>query len=217
MRTSAGPPRAAGSGAERSRRNAAGASGTSERVGDAALYRLGALAFALSGVLNIVVGLPPLAALPVAGALNFLGAAFGLVGLPALYLWQRRAAGHLGLAGYVTASFGLVGVAGFLFADAYVLSSLEPDVRAGLIAGTVGQAIFGSVLLYVAGVVLFGLATLRARVLPWGGAALYALGTLPTPFALALPAVVMAVAETVASVGVLWLAAALARSAGRGG
>ncbi len=169
---------------------------------------VGAAAFAVSGVLNIFADFMPDAATQL---MNFVGVCLGVLGLQALYVFAHQKTGVANLSGFLLATFGFLGIAGFLFADAFVFPSLETDTLATLIAGTTGLAIFASVILYVVGVLLFATTLFRSGMLPKPALLLWATGTLPTLAAIALPAVVMTVAEIVASVGVIWIANAILR------
>jgi|GEM_PF-6687290 len=176
------------------------------------LYRLGAVTFIVSGLLNIVVGILPSNPAILPKLLNLLGAAGGLLGLIAVYLHQRVETGVLGGISYILAATGLIGICGFLFTDAFVFSYMSSDQQAILLNGPTGMAIFGSVVLYVLGVVLFGAVTIWANKYPRIAAALYIIGTLPTLIALLLPPVVLNITESIASIGVIWIGTTLWRA-----
>ena len=179
------------------------------------LYLLGAAVFAFSGLANLAVEALPAEAGGPEALLNFLGGAAGLLGLTAVYLWQRAESGVLGGVGYGLAAAGAAGIVGFLFADGFVLRYLDPQVESELMAGATGTAVFVSVLLYVLGNLIFWIATIRAGVLPRGAAVLVALGTLGILTSEFAAAAVVSIAETVASIGILWLSVALWRGAAR--
>jgi len=179
------------------------------------LYRLGAAAFIVSGLLNIFGGLLPTELIIQQRMLNLFGATGGMLGLTAVYLYQRVESGVLGGVSYILAAIGLIGIIGFLFTDAFVFSYISADLQATLSNGPTGIAIFSSVLLYVLGVVTFGAATIKANVYPRIAAMLYIVGTLPSIVAVLLPPLVISLIESVASVGVIWLGVALWRGVGR--
>ena len=110
------------------------------------------------------------------------------------------------------ASFGLAGIVGFLFTDAFVLMYLDGTTRDRLIDGPTGLAIFSSVILYVLGMVLFWIASFRARVYPRPAALMGIIGTLPTVAAIMLPPLVIGLAEATASLAIIWVSLALLRS-----
>ncbi len=177
-------------------------------MNDTVLYRTGAIVFGLSGVVNLIADF-----LPGREVWNLIGVAAGIGGLAAIWLWQRQAAGITGLVGYGFAMAGLIGIAGFLFADATILPHLPPDTVAALMNGPTGPSIFAAVNTYVLGTLVFVGASLRAGLYPRPALLLWGIGVLPTPFALALPPLTITLGEIVASAGVLWVAAALFRSA----
>ena len=120
----------------------------------ATLYRFGAAAFILSGFLNSVADfLPPV----ITRLLNFGGVAFGILGITAVYLYQRRE----------------------------------------------------SMIAYVRGVLLFVMASFRARVYPKIPLLFWGLGVMPTPLALVLPAGVITIAELIVSIGIIWIGVVL--------
>jgi hypothetical protein len=167
---------------------------------------VGAAAFALSGALNILADFMPVAATRV---MNMAGVGLGIIGLPALYVHSHRGTGAAALAALVVATAGFVGIAGFLFADAFVLAALPAETVAGLTAGSTGMAIFAAVILYVAGVLGLVASLWRGGAVPRPALALWGVGTVPTLAAIALPAGVMTVAEILASLGVIWIAGAM--------
>lgn len=169
---------------------------------------LGAAAFAMSGLLNIFADfMPDEATRP----MNFVGVCLGVLGLQALFLYAHERTGAATLAGFLLATFGFLGIAGFLFTDAFVFPSLGSDTVEILTAGATGLAIFAAVILYVLGVLLFSTTLYWTAVLPKPALLLWALGTLPTIAAIALPAIVMTAAEIMASIGVVWIALSVMR------
>ena len=122
--------------------------------------------------------------------------------------------GGAGLVAYGLVMMGFTGIAGFLFADAAVLPQLPTETTEAILSGPAGMAIFGAVILYVAGTLAFTGTAFAARALPRPALALWGLGTLPTVAAIALPAAVMTVAEILVSIGILWVAAHIWRGLG---
>lgn len=180
------------------------------RMHDATLYRIGAVLFGGSGVINIGADV-----LPGTDVLNLIGVVAGILGLPALYLAHRATAGLSGLLAALLAGAGLIGIVGLLFAQAAIFPFLPAETVGILTAGPSGLAIFAGVVVYVLGVLAFAVTGWRAGVHPRPALLLWAAGTLPTLAAIALPAVVMTLAEVVAGIGVLWLATALWQGAPR--
>ena len=166
------------------------------------LYKFGSASFILSGVINIFADFLPV---DITRVLNFAGVAAGILGLIVVYLYQRNESGRLGFAGYCMTMLGFIGVAGFLFVDAFVFPYLDTNQQETLVGGPTGFAIFLSVILYVVGVVLFNVASLRSNVYPKLASILWMVGVLPTLAALALPAIVLTISEIMASVGIVWI------------
>lgn len=116
----------------------------------------------------------------VATALGF----FGLFGMAGLYAWQVEKSGWLGLTGFFLLSVWFVLITGFSFVEAFILPHLATESPAfvesllGMLTGTPGTVDLGvlpmlwniSGPMFILGPLLFGIATLRARVLPrWAG------------------------------------------------
>lgn len=116
----------------------------------------------------------------VATALGF----FGLFGMAGLYARQVEKSGWLGLTGFLLFSVWFVLITGFSFVEAFILPNLATESPAfvesllGMLTGIPSTVDLGilpmlwniSGPMYILGALLFGIATLRARVLPrWAG------------------------------------------------
>jgi hypothetical protein len=158
------------------------------------LTRAGAVALALAGALFILIQ-PLHPHEDIAGItssvwvtvhlLSWTMAALGLVGVTAIYLTQVKKFGVLGLLATLVFSLFFLTQACVNFAEAFILPlsaagspKLTEDVASLFVTGYVLQtdvgplAIVGSIgaVLYLGGGVLFGIAVLRANVLPrWTG------------------------------------------------
>lgn len=109
------------------------------------------------------------------------------VGLVALYARQAEAFGALGLVGFFVALVGTVMVAGALWSQVFVVPRLAETAPEVVDSGT-GSVLAGfllSFLLFGLGWVVFGAATLRARVFPRWAVVLLIIGAvlaiLPVP------------------------------------
>lgn len=145
------------------------------------LYRLSGVILLLGGVLAIIGHLlqipsDPGTSLWVPGTWLALGGSL-LVGLgwPGIYLRQAAQAGRLGLVGFVLAFLALLIVVGIGTFDAFVSPVLASSASTRPLAdGEAIPALLGflvlAALLQIVGPLLFGIATLRARVFPrWIG------------------------------------------------
>jgi hypothetical protein len=126
---------------------------------------------------------------------------FGLLGMTGIYTRQVKESGRLGLAGYLLFSLWLVLIMGFTFTEVLILPLLATTAPAfvegwmGMLNGSAGTMTLGALStvwtltapLYMLGGLLFGIATLRAGILPRWAAVLLAVGTVFAPVAALLP------------------------------
>lgn len=125
---------------------------------------------------------------------------FGLLGLTGIYARQANKAGWLGLAGYLLFGLFFAHTLPLAYTEAFVLPLLAKEAPTfvegflGIFNGHPVETNLGALPLlysvagtagYVLGGLLFGLATLRAGVLPRRAAGLLAVGSL-APFVLAM-------------------------------
>lgn len=178
------------------------------------LYRLAGQAGVLTGVLLLFndarrVGLVPENAFThgIAPIAAFL-AAFALTGL---YLRQRERTGALGLWGYALNVVGLTGLAAIEFTLHYVFPFLDKATVDKLVDGRTGTGFLIISVIFIVGVILFGVATWRAGRFPAWAAALYVVGFVPTALRAVLPEAVVSAAFVVGSAAVIWLSAILWR------
>ena len=126
---------------------------------------------------------------------------FGLLGMVGLYARQAAKAGWMGMAGFLLLSAWFAIVMGFSFVEAFVLPHLVSVTPAfvhgwmGMFNGNASTVSLGALPtlwtlsgpIYILGGLLFGIATVRARILPRGAGILLAVGTVLAPLAGLLP------------------------------
>lgn len=144
---------------------------------------------------------------------------FGPLGLVGLYARQVKEAGWLGLTGYLLLTLFYALTAPFTFAEVFLLppsASAAPmfvESYLGMFNGHPGAMNLGilatvytlSGVIYILGGLLFGIATIRAGVLPRWVAALLALGTGLSPAAAVLPEAHKALVAVPMGLALAWL------------
>jgi hypothetical protein len=98
-----------------------------------------------------------------------------LVALTGLYARQAHATGRLGLIGYLTASLGTLLVAGDWWYEGFIGPAIRTEAPELLATAVSGSVLIGAALTtvtFAAGWVLFGIASVRAGVLPRSAAVL---------------------------------------------
>jgi hypothetical protein len=147
-----------------------------------------------------------------------------LIGITGLYARQVERAGWLGLAGYLLLTLSWWLQTAFVFAEAYILPPLATtapkfvDGTLGtLAAGRASEVNLGALpalynlgvgIPYMLGGLLFGIATLRAGILPRWPAGLLAVAVL-TPAAALLPHAIQRLAAIPVGIALAWLGYAL--------
>ena len=171
------------------------------------LFRLSGWASILCGLLIIFdtlfveLFLPPSA---LTSSFGQLAVILALLVLTGMYLWQRPASGVLGDIGYIVNFMGLALLIGVDFAGNYILPYLSQSARQELFAGPTRFMFLISAMVFLAGVVLFGLAILRARVFPQFAAVMYMIGFALYSLSPFLPDVIVRIAQVTGSLAVVW-------------
>lgn len=152
-------------------------------------------------------------------SLKFVMCLFFLIGFAGLYARQATRAGWLGFAGFalLTISFWLQ--TGFVFVELFVLPIVAPAVpefivsALGVANGHPGVMNIGALVptyaalgvCYLLGGLLFGIATIRAAVLPRWPAVLLAVAAVITPAAALLPHALQRYAAVPMGIAMIWL------------
>jgi hypothetical protein len=147
-----------------------------------------------------------------------------LVGITGLYARQVEKAGWLGLAGFVLLIVSWWLQTAFVFAEAFIMPPLAAtapafvDASLGISYGHTGGVNLGAMptlysvgvgITYMLGGLLFGIATLRAGILPRLPAGLLALAATLTPLAVLLPHAQQRFAAVPVALALAWLGYAL--------
>ncbi len=174
----------------------------------ATLYRLSAWTAILSGLLIIIKKLIvelllPLS--PLTNAVGSFGLFLGLFALTGLYVYQREASGTFGLISYLVNWFGLAFVSGVDYARLYILPYLSQNEIQTLLAGPTRLVFLSCAIFFLVGVILFSVASWRARVFPPLAILLYMLGFTLYSLSFTLPVLVVRIAEVGGALGVIWL------------
>lgn len=146
-----------------------------------------------------------------------LGATALLLGLPALYLWQAREVGVIGLVGFVLLFIGFLGVGFFVAAAQTLLLPWAYDKASCTLGCHLLSTLDGPPLyawFYVVeelatfvGLILLGLSIARARVASGAGYLMALSGVLSLPLpVIAVAPLVAAVPELLALLAVIWIA-----------
>src|SRR5215213_3362880 len=146
-----------------------------------------------------------------------------LIGITGIYARQVNEAGWLGLAGFLLLIVCWWLQSAYVFAETFIAPPLA-STALGFVNGLVGisyghtggidlgalPAIYGLIgILYLLGGLVFGIATLRARVLPRWPAGLLAIAAVLTPAAALLPHAIQRLAAIPVALAIAWLGYAL--------
>jgi hypothetical protein len=184
--------------------------GEGATMSDWSLFRLAALSGFVSAV-SIIVG-KALMLLPgeQAGEIaDFLSPLFGLGAIVGVYLFQRSQAGVYGAVAFVVVFIGLALVTSLDFFGAFVRLELTEELREELLEGTPGLAMAFSAMIFLAGVVMFGISLWRAGVYPRPAGWLFVVGFAFVPLVEVVGETVVAIGSILAGISVLWLSAVL--------
>jgi hypothetical protein len=196
------------------------------------LIRLSGLSAVAAGVLFVFVGLlhpaetPPAVATglwAIVHVLAFAVSFFGVLGMVGIYARQAEEVGWLGLIGFLLFGLWLALAAGYTFFEALIFPLLATEAPAftagflGMFTGSTGGTDVGVLgtlwtltgVLYMLGPLLFGIATLRAGILPRAAAAVFGFGAVSSLAFALLPHELEPLATVPVGIGLAWLGYAL--------
>jgi hypothetical protein len=151
--------------------------------------------------------------------LSFVEAILALIGVTGLYVYQARKAGILGLIGYLMFGLFFILQASFNFAEALIaplIAVSAPQLAVDFVGlfgryapetdlGALAALPLVGAILYVGGAILFGIATIRARMLSRGAAILLIVAAAVTPLAALLPHAIERMAAVPMGAALIWL------------
>jgi hypothetical protein len=160
--------------------------------------------------------------------LSFVEAILALIGVTGLYVYQARKAGILGLIGYLMFGLFFILQASFNFAEALIaplIAVSAPQLAVDFVGlfgryapetdlGALAALPLVGATLYVGGAILFGTATIRARMLSRGAAILLIVAAAVTPLAALLPHAIERMAAVPMGAALIWLGWSLWLSSG---
>jgi hypothetical protein len=151
--------------------------------------------------------------------LSFAEAVLALIGVTGLYLFQVRKVGILALIGYLMFGFFFILQASFNFAEAFIAPLIAigaPQLAVDFVGlfgrypaetdlGALAAVPLVGLILYAGGAILFGIATIRARILSRGAAILLLAAAAVTPLAALLPHTLERMAAVPMGLALVWL------------
>jgi hypothetical protein len=151
--------------------------------------------------------------------LKFVMCLFFLIGFAGIYARQAEKAGWLGFAGFALLTVSFFLMTGFVFVEIFVLPILAAPVPGfidsylGVVNGHPGVMNIGALVptyavigvCYLLGGLVFGIATVRAAVLPRWPAIMLAFAAIITPAAALLPHALQRYAAVPMGIAMIWL------------
>lgn len=169
------------------------------------LYKLGALSSVLSGGAIIIGKVLGRTHFILAGEFfDFLSPLFGLFAVTAIYLWKRYETALLGRIAYIILFSGISMVLCLDFFGAFILPYLPEGTVEHLLDGPTGTIWALSGILFLSGVILFGIACIMAGIFPFAASLLFTIGFIPIPFGEIIPQGIVYAGSIMAGTGLIW-------------
>jgi hypothetical protein len=166
------------------------------------LFRLSGLAGIISGLSVLLNGLLPINLFT--NTIDFIGPSFGLFIMTGVYLRQREATARLGSIAYIINFFGLVLIAGLVYLKSFIFPFLQESQINDLQQGPSGLVFLTTISVYLIGVILFSVATIRAKVFSRIAASLYLIGFICVGIGAVANKWLDIGGHAVAGVGIIW-------------
>jgi hypothetical protein len=169
------------------------------------LYKLGALSSVLSGG-TIIIGkiLARTSFVQTGEFFDFLSPLFGLFAVTAIYLWMRNKTALLGRIAYIVLFSGISMVLCLDYFGAFILPYLPEGTVDHLLEGTTGTVWAISGIIFLAGVLLFGLPCIRSGIFPVVASFLFTIGFIPIPFGEIIPWFIVYSGSVMGGTGLIW-------------
>ena len=171
---------------------------------NARLFRMGGSAAIISGVSIIAGKILALASLDLQGEfMDYLSPLFGLPAVVATYLYHRDRFGFSGFVSFAILFLGISVVMCLDYFGAFILPYLPAGMLDELLEGPVGSTLAISGLIFLTGVILFGISVIRAGKLPLAGSIFFISGFSTVPFGEIFPEMAVSIGSVVAGVGLI--------------
>jgi len=172
---------------------------------NSSLYTLGFLSAILSGATIITGKILAIGSFYWAGEFfDFLSPFFGLYAIITIYLWQRKTVGLTGFIAFIVLFAGISMVLCLDYFGAFILPYLPEGTVDQLLKGPTSTALSVSGFVFILGIILFGITTIRAGRLPAGATLLFVFGFITVPLGELLPVEVVHSGSVLAGLGLLW-------------
>lgn len=175
-------------------------------MNNAILFRMGGLSAALSGLTIIIGKILAMISLYRSGEFfDYLSPLLGLLAVVAIYLRFKDRSGIHGLVSFAILFLGISMVMCLDYFGAFILPYLPVGLVDQLLDGPVGTTLAISGLVFLIGVILFGISVIRTGEFPLISSLLFIAGFIPVPFGEILPDVVVYTGSISAGLGlILW-------------
>lgn len=182
-------------------------------MNNAILFRMGGLSAALSGVAIILGKILAMISLDRSGEFfDFLSPLLGLLAVVAIYLRYKDLSGIYGFVSFAILFLGISMVLCLDYFGAFILPYLPIGLVDQLLDGPAGTTLAISGLVFLFGVILFGISIIRTGEFPLISSLLFLAGFIPVPFGEVLPDFVVYTGSITAGLGLMLLGIHLFRN-----
>ena len=170
---------------------------------NATLYRIGGVSSVLSGLTIIGGKILAMASHDRTGEFfDFLSPFFGLFAVVAIYLWHREISGIIGFVSFTILFTGISMVMCLDYFGAFILPCI-PDGSIDQILEGAGTTLAISGVIFLLGVILFGISVIRAGEFPLIASLLFIAGFIAVPFVGIFPDMIVYSGSILAGIGLI--------------